>query len=225
MVKCAKCGETWKSDKHGKSLLKTKVSQKEVEEKAKELREEAKKEWEAKQPKKSILKQKPEKKTPEIKTNNFSVEKIKKLILWGSSLATVILLTFSLLCVVFYSQVIQIWPESQHLYISFGLINPPQLNSLFLRDIRSIRSYQDGAMHLIVTGKILNQSKKIQLIPEITVDALGPDGTIIKNWIIPPIQTTIKSAKIVSFSSAVLSPQETVSEVNLHFVETKNEDD
>jgi predicted Zn finger-like uncharacterized protein len=210
-VKCAKCGESWTCDKKGKSLLKTTVSQEDVDKKAASLRAAAMATQE--QPSPPLP---PDAPAPEP----FSGNEFQRLILWAGTITAGVLVFFSLIFVMFRDQIVQIWPASGPLYITLGLVSPPELDALYLRDIRSIRRYQNGAMHLIVEGVILNQSSEVHVIPEIQVEARGPDGQTIKSWNIQPVQATIKPRERVAFSSAILSPQKSITEVSLRFLET-----
>ncbi len=229
-VKCAKCGESWTTDRHGKSLLKSKVSKEDVAKKTKELRQAAKEKAEIEdvenpKPIADSNVTDPAVLAPTDGPDYFSVKEVKKLILSSISILVGILVLLSLIFVLFHNQIIQFLPSSQHLYISIGLVEAPDRDTLFLRDVTSIRRYQEGAMRLIVKGTIYNQSEERHVIPEIRVEAMGPDRRLIKCWNIPPAQATIKPKHTVSFSSAILSPKESVSEVNLRFIKTIKNDD
>jgi hypothetical protein len=130
-----------------------------------------------------------------------------------------------LLMVLLHGPIIRQWPSLQQFYISLGLAKPPEQDRLYLVDIRSVRRYQDGAMHLIVEGGIRSGAKKTQVIPELVVEALGPDGRAIQSWRIAPPQATVRPGTTVPFSTAVLSPEGTVVEVNLSFVEQPRDDE
>ncbi|MDD3183548.1 MAG: hypothetical protein PHD48_12215 [Alphaproteobacteria bacterium] len=123
-----------------------------------------------------------------------------------------------------HSLIIERWPQMQALYIDFGLAQDPSKDSLFLRNIVSERRYIDGAMQLIITGEIHSDAQKTQVIPDLAIEALGPDGHIIESWRIAPPTATIKSGTTTNFSTSFLSPAETVVEVNLSFVEPPHDE-
>lgn len=122
-----------------------------------------------------------------------------------------------------HSLIIERWPHLQPIYIELGLAKPASTENLVLRNITSERRYIDGAMQLIVTGEIRSHAPKTLVIPHLSVDALGPDGRVIESWRIPPSAATIKPGSTIHFSSSILSPEQTVTEVNLSFVEPLEE--
>jgi hypothetical protein len=116
------------------------------------------------------------------------------------------------------------WPLTQTAYHAIGLSSSPAQNErLVLQNISSERRYEDGAMQLIVQGEIKNVSKKPQGLPDLNVDAMGPDERIIQSWRIKPSPATLEVDSVLPFTSAILSPEGTVVEVNLSFVETPHD--
>lgn len=141
----------------------------------------------------------------------------KLFVLWGTGIALGIV-TLSLgLGLAFQRPIVHAWPEIRPLYKTFGLIGTVQDNMLILREIRSVRRYQDGAMRLIVTGQILNQAEQPAVLPPLDAQAIGPSGDIIQTWRIEPVQATLPPKGALDFSSVVLCPDESVTEVNLRF--------
>lgn len=116
------------------------------------------------------------------------------------------------------------WPDIQRHYIMLGLAKAPLADHLTLTDIHSERRYMDGAMHLVVQGKIQSNAQKTHVIPALNVEALGPDERVIQSWRIEAPQATVKPGESVPFSSAVISQEGTVVEVNLSFVEPPHDE-
>lgn len=160
----------------------------------------------------------------EVQASPFLSAKLKKRLFIGVGIGFVLLAILSLLFVLLHSQIIQAWPEAQQIYIKLNLAQPIQEDTLVLQKIHSIRRHQDGGMYLIVEGEILNQSKKVQVIPTLTVDAVGLGNKIIESWRIEPSQATIKAGTTFPFSTAIISPKESVIEVNLRFVEQSHDE-
>ncbi len=107
----------------------------------------------------------------------------------------------------------------QRHYIALGLVTEAPAEKLVLRNVRSERRYMDGAMHLVVNGEIASQAEKTQVVPTLLAEAIGPDGRLIQSWQIAPPEATLKHGAVVPFSSAILSPEGTVVEINLSFIE------
>lgn len=142
-----------------------------------------------------------------------------KISLWLSGAAAVLSLAGSLVFVFGHDPIVQRWPDLQRYYIALGLVTEAPAEKLVLRNVRSERRYMDGAMHLIVNGEIASQAKETQIVPTLLAEAIGPDGKVIQSWQIAPPQATLRHGDSAAFSSAILSPEGTVVEVNLSFVE------
>ncbi len=161
--------------------------------------------------------------SPPAKKLTFS--NVKNLISSFLKTAGFILLTLLALSVLgFFTghrYIAQTWPSTETLYRSLGLsLTSSSDEILLIQNISSERHYRDGAMQLIVNGEIKNSSQKPQIVPDLNVDAMGPDGKIIQSWRIKPSAATLGADSVLPFSSSILSPEGTVVEVNLSFVET-----
>lgn len=148
----------------------------------------------------------------------LTLTKIAALIVSGLLLFTVVVFIAG------HRFLIREWPHLQRYYIDLGLAQDPLKDNLEIQNIQSERRYMDGAMQLFVRGEIHSSAKKRQVIPAIVVEALGPDGHVIESWRIEPPQATMAPEETVSFSSSVVSPEETVVEVNLSFVEPPHDE-
>ncbi len=142
-----------------------------------------------------------------------------KISLWLSGSAAVLSLAGSLVFVFGHDPIVQRWPEMQRYYIALGLVTEAPAEKLVLRNVKSERRYMDGAMHLTIGGEIASQAKKTQVIPPLLAEAIGPDGQVIQSWQIEPPEATLRPGASAVFSSAILSPEGTVVEINLSFVE------
>lgn len=134
------------------------------------------------------------------------------------------LLFSAVVFVVGHKYIIQYWPHMQTSYVMLGLAEDPLKDNLVLHNIVSERRYSDGAMQLFVTGEIHSNAEKRQVIPSLSVEALGPDGRIIESWRIAPPKATIDPNTTVPFTSSTIAPEGTVVEVNLSFTEAPHDE-
>jgi len=96
-------------------------------------------------------------------------------------------------------------------------------DGLSLQQIRSERRYLEGGMQLVVEGEIHNESKGTRQVPDLQITALGPDGNIMQSWRIDAPAATLDPGASAPFQSAVNTPQGTVTEVNLKFIEPRHD--
>lgn len=154
----------------------------------------------------------------------FASLRWKKLLVWSLSIISGLLALAALVFLLGHEIIIKHWPEMQRAYILVGLASEPTADRLILKDIHSERRYMDGAMHLVVNGEVLSQAQKTQVVPTILVEALGPDGQLIQSWHIKPPKATLPAGKSLPFASAIISPEGTVTEVNLSFIEQPHDE-
>lgn len=149
----------------------------------------------------------------EFKLKNLLRDLKKALIISGSALllGTIIFLSAQ-------SLIVAQWPITQQIYIGIGWVKEER-ESLVLQSVKSERRYIDGAMQIIVKGRIHSVAEKTQVIPDIYINGIGPDERIIQSWRISPPKATIRPGKTIPFRSSVISPEGTVIEINLSFVE------
>ncbi|MGE4351562.1 MAG: hypothetical protein AB7E52_05165 [Bdellovibrionales bacterium] len=121
--------------------------------------------------------------------------------------------------------IIKHWPEAQSFYIEFGLAKDPLKDNLVLQNILSERRYVDGAMQLVITGEIHSHAQNRQVVPAIVIEAIGADEHIIESWRIDPPKATMDPNMTVPFSAMFLSPETTVVDVNLSFVEPPHDEE
>jgi len=204
LVKCGKCGNKWIEMPIQKPKpAPPKPAKKPIIYKSEEIIKRV-----------SVIKKQIKKETKEA----FTVKNFIKY----SKIATAVCSSFLVLIIIFFlfshDYVVSRWPAMQSIYVSIGLADY-EYEKLILSNITSKRQYVDGAMQLIVSGIINCRAKKTQVIPYINADAVSPDGRIIQSWQIKPPKATIKPKESMRFKSIIISPLETVTEINLSFVE------
>lgn len=161
---------------------------------------------------------------PESAPAKMTIGRLNKLILIATAIMALFIALFCTAFVAGHGYIIKQWPELQQLYVVLGMAENPLKDNILLENITSERRYMDGAMHLHVQGFVTSLAEKRQVIPPIAVEALGPDGRVIESWRIEPPKATIDPGTSISFSSSVLSPEGTVTEVNLSFVEPPHDE-
>lgn len=216
MVRCARCGHTWRANPNEKLPPPPRAELPPLHSFTPSAPEIA--------PPPALLRPPPkEKKSLRLKIRPFLVPLTGlpwgKISLWSGGTASVLLLVGSLIFVFGHDPIVQRWPEMQRHYIALGLVTEAPAEKLVLRNVRSERRYMDGAMHLVVNGEIASQAEKTQVVPTLLAEAIGPDGRLIQSWQIAPPEATLKHGAVVPFSSAILSPEGTVVEINLSFIE------
>lgn len=158
-------------------------------------------------------------------SNSFwSWKEANKLLSTALFLSTGFLLLVLITLLAAHGPIIRTWPDMQGFYVTIGWAEAPLQDKLILQNIVPERRYMDGGMHLVVQGEIASQAEKTQVIPDINIEALGPDQQIIQSWRIKPPQATLDPKTRVPFTSSILSPEGTVVEVNLSFVEPPHDE-
>lgn len=114
------------------------------------------------------------------------------------------------------------WPWAENVYNKIGIHIYHAGEGLRIQDVRSELHFEDGIMHLIVTGNIVNETKKTQLVPPIMASAIGSNGDIMQSWQIDPVIVKLAAGAHIPFSSTINSPKGTVVEMSLIFVEPHN---
>lgn len=211
VVRCAKCSHTWREAPAPKTPSFTPPSQPEKSPSAP---------FRTLEPAAPLSPQEPPKPTPPLRERFKGLwDKLRKMIILGV-LTAAGLLVF-LLASLFAGQryIVKTWPSALPYYQAVGLTESADDTPLVIRNIKSERHYADGAMQLSVSGEIFNQTKTSHPVPLINVDALGPDERIIQSWRIKPTAATLGADSALPFSSSIISPEGTVVEVNLSFVE------
>ncbi len=114
--------------------------------------------------------------------------------------------------------------ETEKLFYAVGLTNPLAGEGFSLQGVRSERRYENGGMQLVVEGVILNEADEMRPVPDINVNALGPDKKIIQSWRIEAPKATLPAGASAPFHSSIVTPPGTVMEVNLSFAEPRHDD-
>lgn len=94
---------------------------------------------------------------------------------------------------------------------------------LEFEEVRSELKYDSGLTKLVLTGKIINSTKKSQKVPDIVAEALGANGHVLQSWQIDAPKATLAPGEEVPFESTITAPKGNVVNVNLNFTEDKDD--
>lgn len=104
-----------------------------------------------------------------------------------------------------------------------GLREKPVGEGLVLEQIRSERRFESGGMQLVVEGDVRNTTQEAKKVPDIQAKALGPDKSVIQSWRIEAPVVTLPPNTTAHFYSSIVAPEGAVTELNLSFIEPRNE--
>ncbi len=113
-------------------------------------------------------------------------------------------------------------PRLEGLYDAIGLHIYYPGEGLSVVGVRSEMKYEEGITKLTITGKIANETEKMQIIPDLKASAIGPDSAILQSWQIDAPTATIDPHGEVPFQSMINAPKGTVERINLNFIEPKD---
>lgn len=115
------------------------------------------------------------------------------------------------------------WSFVEPLYNAANLTIYYPGDGLEFDQVRSELKYDSGITKLILAGKIKNTTQNNQKVPNIVAEALGPDGHVIQSWQIDAPKATLAAGEEAPFSSSMNAPKGAVVNVNLNFVEMKDD--
>ena len=116
------------------------------------------------------------------------------------------------------------WTFLTPVYNSLGLYIYYPGDELEFDQVRSELKFEGGITKLNLKGKVWNRTKNIQKVPNIVAQAVGSDGHVIQSWQIDAPQATLAPDEEASFSSSMNAPKGNIINVNLNFVETKDDE-
>ena len=140
-------------------------------------------------------------------------------LLAGTGLALVALIL--IVMIVNRENFAQKWPSLESFYdvIGFHIYHPG--DGLRIADVRSELHYEEGINRLRVSGKIVNTTKKLQILPPLVATAIGSSGEAMQSWQVDLSSNTLDEDGELPFLSSINAPKGTVVEMNLNFVEAK----
>ena len=109
------------------------------------------------------------------------------------------------------------FPQLAGLYAAVGLgVNVVGLD---FRDVRTLKSLQQGAEVLVVDGRIASVTNHEARVPDVIVTLLGSKGQSLFQWSMTPMAGELEPGESVAFSTQLAKPPEDAVSVRLSFVD------
>jgi len=109
------------------------------------------------------------------------------------------------------------FPQLAGLYAAVGLgVNVVGLD---FRDVRTLKSLQQGAEVLVVDGRIASVTNHEARLPDVIVTLLGSKGQSLFQWSMTPMAGELEPGESVAFSTQLAKPPEDAVSVRLSFVD------
>jgi hypothetical protein len=114
-------------------------------------------------------------------------------------------------------QIVDIWPPAALLFETVGLPVDTLGAGLQLQDVKSEKRIEDGAMVLVIEGRIANISDRERPVPPLHAKSLGPDKTAVADWTFRASHETLLPGEIATFQSTIREPSGVISEISITF--------
>lgn len=109
------------------------------------------------------------------------------------------------------------FPQLAGLYSAVGLgVN---VIGLDFRDVRTLKSLQQGAEVLVVDGRIASVTNHGARVPDVIVTLLGSKGQSLFEWSMTPMAGELEAGESVAFSTQLAKPPADAVSVRLSFVD------
>lgn len=109
------------------------------------------------------------------------------------------------------------FPQLAGLYAAAGLgVNVVGLD---FRDLRTLKSLQQGAEVLVVDGRIASVTNREARVPDIIVTLLGSKGQSLFEWSVTPMAGELEPGESVAFSTQLAKPPVDAVNVRLSFAD------
>ena len=117
--------------------------------------------------------------------------------------------------VTFRTAVVTQFPSLAGLYGAVGL--PVNIVGLDFRNLRTLKSLQQGADVLVVDADIFTMSSAEVKVPPVIVTLIGANGSAIYQWSVAPKASELEPGEVVQFESMVTAPPAGAERVKLSF--------
>ncbi len=107
------------------------------------------------------------------------------------------------------------FPALAGLYAGLGL--PVNVVGLDFRNLRTLKSLQQGAEVLAVDADIFSVSPGEVKVPPVIVTLVGADGNAVYQWSVTPKASELEAGEVVGFESTVTAPPAGAERVKLSF--------
>jgi predicted Zn finger-like uncharacterized protein len=122
---------------------------------------------------------------------------------WIGLIAVVLLIGYS--AVRYRQDIASVWPQSAGVYSGLGLA--VNAGGIDFEDVAYRREAEDGQSVLVVTGRIVNKSKRELPVPQsVRVGLNDADNRELYHWTFKPDATTLKEGAALPFRTRLSSP-------------------
>jgi predicted Zn finger-like uncharacterized protein len=122
---------------------------------------------------------------------------------WIGLIAVVLLIGYS--AVRYRQDIATVWPQSAGVYSGLGL--PVNSAGIDFEDVAYRREAEDGQSVLVVTGRIVNKSKREMPVPQtVRVGLNDADNRELYHWTFKPDATTLQPGGTLPFRARISSP-------------------
>lgn len=116
-------------------------------------------------------------------------------------------------------EIVRWHPSLAGLYGALGL--PVNVVGLEFQNPKTITSFRDGKLVMLISARIRSVSSGIQPVPPVLVSLLKDDGSIAYEWTVTPRAGELGAGESLDFSTEVRAPPEGASKVRLSFANTR----
>ena len=117
--------------------------------------------------------------------------------------------------IAFRAAAVQQFPQLADAYAAIGL--PVNVVGLEFRDVRTLKSLQNGAEMLQVDGDIASVASREVVLPQVVVTLLGKDGGSLYEWSVTPKATELEPGETLAFQTQLSAPPKGATSVRLSF--------
>ena len=134
---------------------------------------------------------------------------------WVALVAVVLVIGFS--AANYRTQIVTIWPQSASLFSKFGMaVNNRGLD---FTDVQHMNQTEDGQPVLVITGKLVNVSRKRLDVPPLRVTLSDENRHAIYDWSFAPSSGPLAPGQSVNFRTRLSNPPSATRHVEMHFAD------
>ncbi|MDE2133083.1 MAG: zinc-ribbon domain-containing protein [Alphaproteobacteria bacterium] len=135
---------------------------------------------------------------------------------WAGLAAAVVLIVWT--AAVYRQEVVAKWPQFASLYSTFGV--KVSASGLDIVDLKFHEESEDGQAVLVVTGKLVNISRREMPVPQIRVALTDEDKRELYHWTFVPSVITLRPGQTTPFVTRLSSPPAATRHLDARFAKT-----
>jgi predicted Zn finger-like uncharacterized protein len=117
----------------------------------------------------------------------------------------------------FRSQIVGAWPQSASLFARLGMA--VNMRGLDFTDIRHTNQTEDGQPVLVISGKLVNVSKKKLDVPPLRVTLSDANKHPLYDWSFEPSSNALAPGQSVAFHTRLSNPPSAARHVDIRFAD------